>query len=56
VRKLAFVSARFQGVEAIRDELQAQGIHQLTDWAGCKHGDKHYLIPRNIELVVVLVD
>ena len=43
-------------IESIRGELQAQGIRQVTHWTGRKHGDKHYVIPRNVELVVVLVN
>ena len=43
-------------VEAIKDELQAQGIHKVTHWNGRKHGDKHYVIPGNTELIVVLVN
>jgi hypothetical protein len=43
-------------IESLRDELQAQGIEQVTHWTGRKHGDKHYVIPRNIELIVVLVN
>ncbi len=43
-------------IESLRDELHAQGIHQITHWTGRKHGEKHNLIPRNIELVVVLVN
>ena len=43
-------------IESLRDELHAQGIHQLTHWTGRKHGEKHNLISRNIELVVVLVN
>lgn len=43
-------------IESIRDELQAQGIHQVTHWTGRKHVGKSQVIPRNIELVVVLVN
>lgn len=43
-------------IESLRDELQARGIEQITHWAGRKHGDKHYVIPRNVELIVVLVN
>jgi hypothetical protein len=43
-------------IESLRDELQAQGIAQVTHWNGRKHGDKHYVIPRNVELIVVLVN
>jgi hypothetical protein len=43
-------------IESLRDELHAQGIQQVTHWTGRKHGEKHNLIPRNIELVVVLVN
>ena len=43
-------------IEAIKDELQAQGIHKITHWNGRKHGDKNNVIPGNIELIVVLVN
>ena len=43
-------------IESLRDELQAQGIVKITHWTGRKHGDKHYVIPRNVELIVVLVN
>lgn len=43
-------------IESVRNELQAQGIRQVTHWAGRKHGDKRYVIPRDVELVVVLVN
>lgn len=43
-------------VESIKDELLAQGIQQITHWTGRKHGDKNNVIPRNIELIVVLVN
>ena len=43
-------------IESLRDELQAQGIEQITHWTGRKHGNKHQEIPRNVELIVVLVN
>jgi hypothetical protein len=43
-------------IESIKDELQAQGIRQITHWTGRKHGDKNNVIPRNVELIVVLVN
>ncbi len=43
-------------IESLRDELQAQGIGQITHWTGRKHGDKHHVIPRNVKLIVVLVN
>ena len=43
-------------VDAIKDELQAQGICKVTHWNGRKHGDKNYVIPSNTELIVVLVN
>jgi hypothetical protein len=43
-------------IESIKDELQAQGIRKITHWNGRKHGDKHNVIPHNIELIVVLVN
>jgi hypothetical protein len=43
-------------IEAIKDELQAQGIHKITHWNGRKHGDKNNVIPGNTELIVVLVN
>ena len=43
-------------VKAIKDELQAQGIHKIAHWNGRKQGDKHSVIPGNTELIVVLVN
>ncbi|MBI5917996.1 MAG: DUF2325 domain-containing protein [Nitrosomonadales bacterium] len=43
-------------IEAIKGELQAQGIEHFTHWTGRKHGDKNHVIPRDTELVVVLVN
>jgi len=43
-------------IESLRNEFLALGIRQVTHSSGRKHGEKHNLIPRNIELVVVLVN
>lgn len=43
-------------IESLREELHAQGIQQVMHWTGRKYGEKHNLIPRNVELVVVLVN
>jgi hypothetical protein len=43
-------------IESLRQELLAQGIQRVTHWSGRKHVEKYNLIPRNIELVVVLVN
>jgi len=43
-------------IESLRQELLAQGIQTVTHWSGRKHVEKYNLIPRNIELVVVLVN
>lgn len=43
-------------IESIKEELKAQGIRQITHWSGRKHGDKNNVIPRNVELIVVLVN
>jgi len=43
-------------IESLRSELRAQGIEQVTHWTGRKHGDKHYVIPRNVKFIVVLVN
>ena len=43
-------------IESIKDELHAQGIHEVTHWAGRKQGDKKHVIPHDVELVVVLVN
>jgi hypothetical protein len=56
VNNMAALVVGGDNIESLRDELQAQGIRQVTHWSGRKHGDKHNLIPRNIELVVVLVN
>jgi hypothetical protein len=43
-------------IESLREELHAQGIRQVTHLTGRKNVEKHNLIPRNVELVVVLVN
>jgi len=56
VNNMAALIVGGDNIESIKNELQAQGIHQITHWNGRKHGDKHNVIPHNIELVVVLVN
>ncbi len=43
-------------IESIKGSLHARGFRQITHWNGRKPGDKHKVIPRNVELVVVLVN
>ena len=43
-------------IESLREELRAQGVQQVAHWTGRKHGGKHNLIPRNIGVVLVLVN
>lgn len=43
-------------IESIRDELFAQGVTDIAHWAGRKHGEKHNVIPKNTQRIVVLTN
>lgn len=43
-------------IDSIRDELLAQGVTDIAHWVGRKHGEKHNIIPKNIQRIVVLTN
>lgn len=43
-------------IKSVRQALERQGIDEVTHWSGRKPGDSKHPIPRNTELVVILID
>jgi hypothetical protein len=43
-------------IDSIRDALLAQGITQVAHWVGRKPGDKHNIIPKHTQCIVVLTN
>lgn len=43
-------------IDSIRDELFAQGVTDIAHWTGRKHGEKHNVIPKHTQRIVMLTN
>lgn len=43
-------------IDSIKHELFTQGVTDIAHWAGRKRGEKHNIIPKHTQRIVVLTD